>query len=100
MPTYEYQCSKCGYHFEKFQSITARRVRTCPECKGKVNRLPGTGAGIIFKGNGFYETDYRSKGYRESQKKETAVSSESKNDKKETSKDSSGAGTKSKNTKE
>lgn len=83
MPTYEYECTKCGHHFEKFQSITARRTRTCPECKGRVKRLLGTGAGIIFKGSGFYETDYRSSSYKEAAKKEkaSAGSSESKSTK-------------------
>lgn len=64
MPTYEYQCDQCGHEFQKFQSITAPSVRKCPQCgKLKVRRLIGAGAGIIFKGNGFYQTDYRSKGY-------------------------------------
>jgi len=61
MPTYEYECRKCGYGFEKFQTMSAKPVRTCPKCRGKVKRLPGTGAGIIFKGSGFYETDYKRK---------------------------------------
>lgn len=71
MPTYEYQCENCGHHFEKFQSITAGVLKKCPECrKMKLNRLIGTGAGIIFKGSGFYETDYRSESYKEGQKKD------------------------------
>lgn len=62
MPTYEYQCSNCGYAFELFQSMTARKKRKCPECeKPKLVRLLGSGAGVIFKGNGFYETDYKRK---------------------------------------
>lgn len=61
MPTYEYQCKKCGYRFEKLQSISARPVRRCPKCKGSVERLLGVGAGVIFKGSGFYETDYKRK---------------------------------------
>ena len=62
MPTYDYECSACGHAFEKFQSITAPSIRKCPECKKlKVRRLSGTGAGIIFKGSGFYETDYKRK---------------------------------------
>lgn len=65
MPTYEYQCRACDHTFEKFQSITAKPVKKCPQCgKMKVVRLLGTGAGIIFKGSGFYETDYRSDSYR------------------------------------
>lgn len=62
MPTYDYECDACGHGFEKFQSITAKPVRTCPECgKRKVRRLIGTGAGVIFKGSGFYQTDYKRK---------------------------------------
>ena len=70
MPTYEYQCENCGHFFEKFQSITAGPLKKCPDCKKmKLNRLIGTGAGIIFKGGGFYETDYRSESYKEGEKK-------------------------------
>jgi len=61
MPTYEYRCKKCGYTFECLQSITDRPVRRCPKCKGAVERLIGAGAGLIFKGSGFYETDYKRK---------------------------------------
>ena len=70
MPTYEYECRKCGHTFEKFQSITADPVKTCPKCKGKVQRRIGAGAGIIFKGAGFYATDYRSDGYKKAAKAE------------------------------
>jgi len=63
MPTYEYECKKCGFAFEKFQNITAKPLEQCPKCKGKVKRLIGRGAGIIFKGSGFYQTDYRSDHY-------------------------------------
>jgi putative FmdB family regulatory protein len=71
MPTYDYECQACGHEFEKFQSITASAVRKCPECgKLKVRRLIGTGAGVIFKGSGFYETDYRSDSYRKSAEKD------------------------------
>ena len=59
MPTYEYECTKCGHAFEKLQSIIAAPLKLCPECKGKVKRLIGAGSGIIFKGSGFYATDYR-----------------------------------------
>lgn len=59
MPTYEYECRKCGHRFERFQSITAAPVKTCPQCKGRVARLLSGGAGIIFKGSGFYQTDYK-----------------------------------------
>jgi len=65
MPTYEYRCDNCQHEFEQFQSIKARPVRKCPECgKLGVQRLIGAGAGIIFKGSGFYQTDYRSEGYK------------------------------------
>ncbi|MGI6496104.1 MAG: FmdB family zinc ribbon protein [Kiritimatiellia bacterium] len=61
MPNYDYECTKCGYHFEMFQRMTEPHRKTCPKCKGKVKRLPGAGAGILFKGSGFYETDYKRK---------------------------------------
>lgn len=61
MPTYEYECTKCNHAFEAFQSITAEPLKRCPKCRSKVKRLLGKGAGIIFKGTGFYETDYRRK---------------------------------------
>ena len=59
MPTYEYECEKCKYKFDHFQSMSAKHLTKCPECGGKVTRLLGTGAGIIFKGSGFYQTDYK-----------------------------------------
>lgn len=69
MPTYDYRCSACGHEFEEFQSITASPLKKCPKCgKAKLVRLIGTGAGVIFKGSGFYETDYRSEGYKKSAK--------------------------------
>lgn len=65
MPTYEYACDACGHSFEEFQSITADPLRQCPACrKRKLRRLIGTGAGVIFKGSGFYQTDYRSESYK------------------------------------
>lgn len=65
MPTYEYVCTACGNQFEKFQSITADPIKTCPKCgKNKAQRQISGGAGFIFKGGGFYETDYRSEGYK------------------------------------
>jgi putative FmdB family regulatory protein len=59
MPNYDYQCQKCKYKFEVFQSIKATPLKKCPECGGKVKRLIGGGGGIIFKGSGFYATDYK-----------------------------------------
>lgn len=59
MPTYEYKCLECGHLFELFQRITEEPVKECPKCKGNVKRLIGMGAGPIFKGSGFYQTDYK-----------------------------------------
>jgi len=69
MPTYDYKCQKCGHQYEVFQSMKDERLTDCPleECDGQVKRLLGTGAGIIFKGSGFYETDYRSASYKKGQ---------------------------------
>jgi putative FmdB family regulatory protein len=64
MPTYEYECLRCKRRFEVFQSISAPLLKRCDECKGKLQRRIGTGAGIIFKGSGFHATDYRSEGYK------------------------------------
>lgn len=75
MPTYDYQCEKCGHQFEVFQRMSDRPKRTCPECKGRVRRLIGTGAGLLFKGSGFYITDYRSDGYRKAAKADVAPAS-------------------------
>ena len=72
MPTYEYNCDNCGHLFEQLQSITAKALRKCPKCgKPALKRLIGTGAGVIFKGSGFYTTDYRSESYKQSAKSET-----------------------------
>jgi putative FmdB family regulatory protein len=71
VPTYEYRCEECGHEFERFQTITARPIRKCPNCdKATVKRLIGVGSGVIFKGSGFYETDYRSESYKKGQKSE------------------------------
>ena len=85
MPTYEYHCSKCGKDFEVFQSMKDDAFKTCPEAQcqmspwghGEVKRLLGTGAGLIFKGSGFYITDYRSEGYKQAAKKDTGSSASS-----------------------
>lgn len=65
MPTYDYRCEACDHAFEKYQPITAKALRKCPSCGArKVVRLLGMGSGIIFKGSGFYQTDYRSEAYK------------------------------------
>ncbi|MGA9450228.1 MAG: FmdB family zinc ribbon protein [Verrucomicrobiia bacterium] len=81
MPTYEYICEKCGHEFEAFQSISAQPLRICPQAscprkkwgRGRVKRKIGAGAGLLFKGSGFYITDYRSEGYKQAAKKDSAV---------------------------
>lgn len=83
MPTYEYECQKCGHCFERFQPITAEPLKRCPKCRGKVRRLISAGAGIIFKGHGFYATDYRSESYKEGEKKEKEASKPKKDKKKD-----------------
>ncbi|MCK4303242.1 MAG: zinc ribbon domain-containing protein [Candidatus Eisenbacteria sp.] len=70
MPTYVYECTKCGHRFELLQSITDPPRRRCPECHGAVKRLVMPGGGLIFKGSGFYITDYRNKETRERQRRE------------------------------
>ena len=70
MPTYEYECRKCGHRFELFHSIKDETPKRCPRCKGRAVRVPSAGAGILFKGSGFYITDYRSKDYRKQAKQE------------------------------
>ena len=86
MPTYEYVCRACRHEFERFQPITSSPVRTCPKCgRKRVERKIGIGAAVLFKGGGFYETDYRSESYRkteEAEKKESEKSSEKASDKK------------------
>lgn len=85
MPTYDYACQACGHAFEEFQSMTARPLKKCPSCgKMKLRRLIGTGAGVIFKGSGFYETDYRSESYKKAAEAETKSSEGDKSDKKDT----------------
>jgi putative FmdB family regulatory protein len=70
VPTYEYECSACGHRFEEFQRITDPPIEKCPKCSGKVRRLPGPGAAVLFKGSGFYATDYRSEEYKRKAKAE------------------------------
>jgi putative FmdB family regulatory protein len=88
MPTYEYTCLKCGHHFDLFQSISEKPISNCPKelcaekpwAKGKVKRGVGGGAGLIFKGSGFYITDYRSEKYKEAAKKDAAPAAASKSE--------------------
>jgi putative FmdB family regulatory protein len=76
MPTYEYDCEHCGHRFEQLQGIKAGALRKCPKCgKSTLKRLIGTGAGLIFKGSGFYTTDYRSESYKKEAKSEAPVKS-------------------------
>ena len=86
MPTYEYVCRACRHEFERFQPITSSPVRTCPKCgRKRVERKIGIGAAVLFKGGGFYETDYRSESYRkteEAEKKESEKASEKASEKK------------------
>ena len=72
MPTYDYQCDACGHHFDELQGFSEPPLKKCPKCKkNKLRRLFGTGAAVLFKGSGFYETDYRSESYKAGQKAET-----------------------------
>ena len=85
MPTYEYKCTKCKHQFEAVQKMTDNPLSKCPECRCKVKRLIGAGAGVIFKGSGFYETDYRSDSYKkgaQSEKKSSGGDSASSGDSK------------------
>jgi len=85
MPTYDYECDACGHEFELFQSISEPVQKKCPKCgKLKLRRLFGTGAAVVFKGSGFYQTDYRSDSYKKAAEKDKPASeskSESKSDK-------------------
>src|SRR3954463_9595147 len=78
MPTYEYACDACGHKFEEFQSIKAKPVTVCPVCKKrKLKRLISAGAGFIFKGSGFYITDYRTDNYKAGEKSESGAKNDS-----------------------
>ncbi len=100
MPTYEYVCESCGHAFEEFQSITAKPLRKCPECKkSALRRLIGTGAGIIFKGSGFYQTDYRSESYKKGAEKEKSGTSAKSGEKKETQTEAKATSTETSTTK-
>ena len=85
MPTYDYVCDACGHEFELFQSMTDSVKRTCPKCKKrKLRRLIGTGGAIMFKGSGFYQTDYRSESYKKAAAADKPPSKKSGSSKKET----------------
>ncbi len=73
MPTYDYKCEVCEHAFEEYQSITAKPLRKCPSCgQNRLKRIVGCGAGVIFKGSGFYQTDYRSESYKTASKADSA----------------------------
>ena len=86
MPTYDYECSECNHTFEAFHSMSADPLKECPECGGSVKRLLGMGAGVLFKGGGFYETDYRSSSYKKDQAADKPKESAPKKDEKSASK--------------
>ncbi len=70
MPTYEYECHRCAHAFERFQSMTDEPLKRCPKCRSKIRRVIGSGAGLLFKGSGFYITDYRNESYQKAEKAE------------------------------
>lgn len=81
MPTYEYHCDACEHHFEEFQSMKDEPLKKCPQCrKPKLRRLFGTGAAVLFKGSGFYQTDYRSESYKAGAKADQEASSKTSGD--------------------
>ena len=87
MPTYDYVCDACQHQFEEFQSIKAEPLRKCPECgRKKLRRLIGPGAAIVFKGSGFYQTDYRSESYKKAAAAEKGASTAAKSETKSESK--------------
>lgn len=98
MPTYDYECDACGHAWEMFQRIVEDPIKKCPKCnKKKARRLFGTGSAVMFKGSGFYETDYRSESYKKGEKAaKDAKSSKSDSGGKKSSSDSSSSGKKSK----
>lgn len=88
MPTYDYRCNACQHLFEEFQTFSEKPLKKCPKCgKSKLERLIGTGAAILFKGSGFYQTDYRSEGYKSAAKADESKASAPK----EATSDSGGA---------
>ena len=84
MPTYDYKCSNCNHTFEYFQPMSAAPLTECPECKGNLKRIIGTGSGPIFKGSGFYQTDYKGKsqqGKKSNESENKPISTDKKTDK-------------------
>jgi putative FmdB family regulatory protein len=97
MPTYDYVCDGCGHAFELFQSMTDSVKKTCPKCKKKkLRRLIGAGGAIVFKGSGFYKTDYRSESYKKGAAADSGGKSESGSKKSDSGKPDSGGGAGSK----
>jgi putative FmdB family regulatory protein len=93
MPTYDYECDACEHTFEEFQAMTDKPLIVCPKCgKKKLRRLFGTGSAVLFKGSGFYETDYRSESYKAGEKADKEKTSTADTSKKET-KDAPAKGT-------
>jgi len=92
MPTYDYRCTKCKHTFEVFHGINDETSRRCPRCKAKARRVPSGGAGLLFKGSGFYITDYRSSSYKEKAKQERSSESGSASTEKKTGKGSGDSG--------
>ncbi|MCA9050136.1 MAG: zinc ribbon domain-containing protein [Planctomycetaceae bacterium] len=96
MPTYEYRCSACEHRWEEFQSMTADPTKKCPECgKNKAERMISAGGGIIFRGSGFYQTDYRSESYKKGASAESKASESKSSDAAKSDSSSSGSSGKS-----
>ncbi|MBP86998.1 MAG: FmdB family transcriptional regulator [Planctomycetaceae bacterium] len=95
MPTYDYECDACGHEFELFQTISENPKKKCPECKRmKLRRLFGTGAAVMFKGSGFYQTDYRSDSYKKAAEADKKSASDSSSESKSADSKSSDSGAK------
>ncbi len=100
MPTYEYECQKCGHRFEEFQSITAKPLSSCRKAicpkggaRGRLKRLISSGGGLLFKGSGFYETDYRSESYKSAAKADSGSTDSGKSEGKSEAKKTPASGT-------
>lgn len=93
MPTYDYECDACGHEFERFQTISENPAKKCPKCKRmKLRRLFGTGAAVMFKGSGFYQTDYRSESYKKAAAADKSSASDSSSSKSDSSDSKSSGG--------